>query len=119
MHCGLGLPTCPRCDATKMERNRQRGSFQEVERCAGRIDLNAAGSRPIVPRMTAKAIVEEISDLAPDDQARAISYALELARSRQLPGAKLSALTNKLAVAGDPAEVLRLKDELTRGFYGT
>ncbi len=69
--------------------------------------------------MTAKAIMEEISHLAPDEQARVISYALELARSRQLPGAKLSALAEKLAVASDPAEVQQLKDELTRGFYGT
>jgi hypothetical protein len=47
-----------------------------------------------------------------------IHFALELARSRQLPAEKLGELTKQMVDSDDPAEVERLKAEITRGFYG-
>ena len=41
-----------------------------------------------------------------------------LARSRQLSGAELAVLARQMVESNDPAEVERLKAELTRGFYG-
>ena len=47
-----------------------------------------------------------------------IQFAFELARERQLPGEKLSELAQRMADSDDPAEVEKLKAEITRGFYG-
>ena len=47
-----------------------------------------------------------------------IQFAFELARERQLPGKKLSELAQRMADSDDPAEVEKLKAEITRGFYG-
>jgi hypothetical protein len=43
---------------------------------------------------------------------------LSFARTRQLTAAELGELADKLAVAEDPAEIMRLKSAMTRGFYG-
>ena len=46
------------------------------------------------------------------------SFAFELARSRQLSGAELAPLAQRMVDSNDPAEIERLEAELTRGFYG-
>ncbi|MCX6905517.1 MAG: hypothetical protein NTW03_18975 [Verrucomicrobia bacterium] len=68
--------------------------------------------------MTATGVIEEIKHLPRVEQSRVIQFAFELARTRQLPGEKLSELAQRMVESGDPAEVERLKAEITRGFYG-
>jgi hypothetical protein len=40
-----------------------------------------------------------------------------MARKRQLSGRELSPLAQRMVDSEDPAEVERLKSEITRGFY--
>ena len=68
--------------------------------------------------MTAATVIEEIKQLAPKEQAEVIQFAVELARSRQLTAQELGALADRLAESNDPAEIIRLKSAMTRGFYG-
>jgi hypothetical protein len=68
--------------------------------------------------MTAAKVIEEIRHLAPNEQAEVIQFAMELARSRQLTARELGELAEQLAGSQDPAEIIRLKSALTRGFYG-
>jgi hypothetical protein len=68
--------------------------------------------------MTATEIIDEIRHLPREEQARVVEFALELARKRQLSGKELSALAQQMVDSNDPAEVERLKAEITRGFYG-
>ncbi len=68
--------------------------------------------------MTATNVIEEIKHLPRAEQSRVIQFAIELARKRQLPGKKLSALAQRMADSEDPAEVEKLKSEITSGFYG-
>jgi hypothetical protein len=68
--------------------------------------------------MTAATVIEEIKQLAPEEQAEVIQFAVELARSRQLTAQELGELADRLAESKDPAEIIRLKSAMTRGFYG-
>jgi len=68
--------------------------------------------------MTAAKVIEEIDELPPDEQAKVIQHAFELARTRQLTADELGDLAERLAASNDPAEIVRLKSAMTRGFYG-
>jgi hypothetical protein len=68
--------------------------------------------------MTAAKVIEEIKQMAPNEQAEVIQFAVELARSRQLTAQELGELADRLAESNDPAEIIRLKSAMTRGFYG-
>ena len=68
--------------------------------------------------MTATKVIEEIEHLPPGGQAEVIQYAFELARRRQLSAQELGELADRLAESDDPAEIVRLKSAMTRGFYG-
>jgi hypothetical protein len=68
--------------------------------------------------MTPAAIINEIKLLPPAEQAEIIQFTVGLAQSRQLTGKELGELARKLAASNDPAEVIRLKSAMTRGFYG-
>jgi hypothetical protein len=68
--------------------------------------------------VTADKVIDEILHLPRDEQSRVVQFAFQLARSRQLSGKELSALAQQMVDTDDPAEVARLKAELTRGFYG-
>ena len=68
--------------------------------------------------MTAAKVIEEIKHLPPDEQVEVIQFAVGLARSRQLTGQELGELADRLAGSNDPAEIVRLKSAMTRGFYG-
>ena len=68
--------------------------------------------------MTSAAIIEEIKQLPPAEEAEVIQITFGLAHSRQLTGNELGALADKLAASKDPAEIIRLKSAMTRGFYG-
>ncbi|HWD20216.1 MAG TPA: hypothetical protein VHB20_13160 [Verrucomicrobiae bacterium] len=68
--------------------------------------------------MTAADVIEEIKHLPPTDQAQVIQFTVELARRRQLTPQELGKLAAQLAQATDPAEIVRLKSAMPRGFYG-
>jgi hypothetical protein len=68
--------------------------------------------------MTAAKVIEEIDGLPPDEQARVIQHAFQLARRRQLSADELGELASRLAESKDPAEIIRLKSAMTLGFYG-
>ena len=68
--------------------------------------------------MTAAKVIDEIRHLPPGEQAEVIQFAIELARSRQLTAEELGELAERLATSDDPAEIIRLKSAMTRGFYG-
>jgi hypothetical protein len=68
--------------------------------------------------MTAAKVIEEMEGLPPDEQAKVIQHAFELARRRQLSPDELGDLAERLAASNDPAEIIRLRSAMTRGFYG-
>ena len=68
--------------------------------------------------MTAAKVIEEIDGLPPEEQAKVIQHAFELARRRQLSADELGDLAARLATSNDLAEIVRLKSAMTRGFYG-
>jgi RNase P protein component len=68
--------------------------------------------------MTADQIIEDIKMLPRDEQSRVVQFAVELARSRQLPAEDLVVIAQKMVATNDPSEKKRMEDELTRGFYG-
>lgn len=67
--------------------------------------------------MTAAKVIEEMDGLPPDEQAKVIQHAFELAHRRQLSADELGELAERLASSNDPAEIIRLKSAMTRGFY--
>lgn len=68
--------------------------------------------------MTAAKVIEEIDGLPPAEQAKVIQHAFDLAQRRQLSADELGDLAERLAASDDPAEIVRLKSAMTRGFYG-
>jgi len=68
--------------------------------------------------MSAAKVIEEIKHLPPSQQAEVIQFAVELARRRQLTAQELGELADRLAESDDPAEIIRLKSAMTRGYYG-
>ena len=68
--------------------------------------------------MTAIALIKEIKHLSPADQSQEIRFAFKLARKRQLPGKRLSALARQMADSDSPTEQKKLRAEIHRGFYG-
>jgi hypothetical protein len=68
--------------------------------------------------MTAAKVIEEIMHLPREEQSQVLEFALELKRKRQLSGKELSVLAQRMVDSDDPAEVEKLKSEITRGFYG-
>jgi hypothetical protein len=68
--------------------------------------------------MTAAKVIDEILQLPREEQSRVLDFALELKKSRQISGTELSSLAQRMVDSNDPAEVEKLKAELTRGFYG-
>lgn len=68
--------------------------------------------------MTASQIIHEIEALPPEEQAKVVRFAYRLDAERQLTGAELSALAERMVAATDPAEAAMLRETITRGFYG-
>ena len=68
--------------------------------------------------MTAAKVIAEMDSLPPGEQAKVIQHAFELARHRQLSADELGQLAERLAASNDPAEIIRLRSAMTRGFYG-
>jgi len=68
--------------------------------------------------MTAAKVIEEMDGLPPAEQAKVIQHAIKLAQHRKLSADELGDLAERLATSKDPAEIIRLKSAMTRGFYG-
>ena len=68
--------------------------------------------------MTATKVIEEMDGLPPEEQAKVTQHAFELARQRQLSPDELGELAERLAASSDPAEIIRLKSAMKRGYYG-
>ena len=68
--------------------------------------------------MSATQVIEEIQHLTPTEQAEVIQFAYRLDAERMLSGKELAALAKRMIDASDPVEKLKIRDELTRGFYG-
>ena len=68
--------------------------------------------------MSASQIIEEIQRLPPTEQAEVVQFAYRLDAERMLSGEEIGALAQRMIDATDPLEKLKLRDELTRGFYG-
>jgi hypothetical protein len=68
--------------------------------------------------MSASDVIEEIKLLPPEEQARVIQFAFQLARTRPLTGKELALLAERMAESSDPAEVARLQTSIMDGFYG-
>ena len=85
--------------------------------CPG-LSLNFPWRRPNVGLMTAAKVIEEMDGLPPDEQAKVIQHAFHLAPHRQLSAHELGDLAERLAASSDPAEIIRLRSAMKRGFYG-
>jgi hypothetical protein len=68
--------------------------------------------------VSASQVIQEIQDLTPTEQAKVIQFAYRLDAERMLSGKELAALAKRMVEASDPVEKLKIRDELTRGFYG-
>ena len=68
--------------------------------------------------MSAREIISEIQRLPPTEQAEVIQFAYRLDAERMLSGKELAALAQRMIDTADPVEKLRIREELTRGFYG-
>ena len=68
--------------------------------------------------MSAAQVIQEIQHLTPTEQAEVIQFAYRLDAERMLTGKELAALAKRMVEASDPVEKLKIREELTRGFYG-
>ena len=70
-------------------------------------------------RMTAVEIISEIEHLPPSEKTRVIQFVRSLDEAERLSGAELTRLAEEMTQTSDPVRAGRLKDEITKGFYGT
>lgn len=63
-------------------------------------------------------IINEIRALPPAEQAEVIRFAYQLDAERMLSGKELAALAQRMIDATDSIEKTRIREEMTRGFYG-
>jgi hypothetical protein len=68
--------------------------------------------------VTANQIIEEISILPPEEQAKVIRFAYHLDAERKLAGDELSSLAERLVATAEPVQAAMLRKAITRGFYG-
>jgi hypothetical protein len=68
--------------------------------------------------VTASEIIEEIKRLDPKEQLGVIRFAYQLDAERRLTGKELSSLAERMLNTVDPAEQIKVREEIVRGFYG-
>jgi hypothetical protein len=68
--------------------------------------------------VSAREIISKIQRLPPTEQAEVIQFAYRLDAERMLSGKELGALAQRMIDTTHPVEKLRIREELTRGFYG-
>ncbi len=69
-------------------------------------------------RVSATQVIQDIQHLTPTEQAEVIQFAYRLDAERMLSGKELVELAKRMIEASDPVEKMKIRDELTRGFYG-
>ena len=69
--------------------------------------------------MTAEQIIEQIKQLDRKGQRLVIYFAYKLDAERQLTGAELSHLAERLVSAPDELEAARIRETISQGFCGT
>ncbi len=69
--------------------------------------------------MTATQVIAEIKALPPQDKEEVLRFTRTLETGRMLSGKQLGVLGEELANATDDQEALRLREEITTGFYGS
>lgn len=80
--------------------------------------LSGSDIRVCISVVSATQIIEEIRRLPPGEQAEVVQFAYRLDAERMLSGEEIGTLAQRMIEATDPAEKLKLREELTRGFYG-
>lgn len=80
--------------------------------------MSSESDRTYVNCVSATQVIAEIQQLTPSEQAEVIQFAYRLDAERMLSGKELGALAKRMIEASDPVEKLRIREELTRGFYG-
>ena len=80
--------------------------------------LSSQSIRAYLRHMSATQVIEEIQHLTPTEQAKVIQFAYRLDAERMLSGKELAAFAKRMIDASDPVEKRKIRDELTRGFYG-
>jgi len=68
--------------------------------------------------MTAVEIIREIKRLPQEERDQVIEFVRHAEESPMLNPEELGALAKRMVKATDPAEADRLREEITRGFYG-
>ncbi len=68
--------------------------------------------------MTASQIIEEIKRLDPKEQLGVIRFAYQLDAERKLSGTEFSGLAERMVNTSDELEAARIREIITRGFYG-
>jgi hypothetical protein len=68
--------------------------------------------------VTATQIIEAIKRLGPEEQVGVIRFAYQLDAERQLTGNELASLAERMVNTSDPAEQVRIREQIIRGFYG-
>lgn len=68
--------------------------------------------------VTATQIIEAMRALPPAELAAVVRHAKSLEIARQLSPDELRPLLDRFVEATDPAEVERLNEQITKGFYG-
>lgn len=71
-----------------------------------------------VARMSAREIITQIQCLPLEEQMEVIDFAYRLDAERMLSGKELGDLARRMIETTDPVEKLRIREEMTRGFYG-
>lgn len=69
--------------------------------------------------MTATQVIAQIKALPPQGKEEVLRFTRTLEKSNMLSGKELVNLGEALANATDEHEALRLREEITTGFYGT
>ena len=80
--------------------------------------MSSQDNRAYLRHMSAAQVIEEIRHLTPAEQAEVIQFAYHLDAERMLSGKEIAALAKRMIDASDPVEKMKIRDELTRGFYG-
>jgi hypothetical protein len=68
--------------------------------------------------MTAHQIIQEITNLPPEEQAEVSRFTRKLDTERQLTGDELGVLADRMVNAATKAEADALNEQIIRGFYG-
>ena len=71
-----------------------------------------------IPNVSAREIITQIRRLPLEEQIEIIDFAYRLDAERMLSGKELGDLARRMIETTDPVEKLRIREEMTRGFYG-